>query len=90
MERDIALRSSTESEVISTHTLTWSVTVLKGVQYIIIVISTHTLTWSVTQHGRGDSTAQGISTHTLTWSVTTNSDILRFVNPFQLTRSRGA
>ena len=34
---------------ISTHTLTWSVTVTLGFQHITISISTHTLTWSVTK-----------------------------------------
>ena len=33
---------------ISTHTLTWSVTVVDNVLLLVIVISTHTLTWSVT------------------------------------------
>ena len=34
---------------ISTHTLTWSVTVLQTIGMINIRISTHTLTWSVTR-----------------------------------------
>ena len=34
--------------VISTHTLTWSVTVHTAVGKWITAISTHTLTWSVT------------------------------------------
>ena len=34
---------------ISTHTLTWSVTNLKGYDFMSKLISTHTLTWSVTQ-----------------------------------------
>ena len=33
---------------ISTHTLTWSVTIYSRVLNNFIVISTHTLTWSVT------------------------------------------
>ena len=33
---------------ISTHTLTWSVTIGIGINAAIINISTHTLTWSVT------------------------------------------
>ena len=36
------------STAISTHTLTWSVTILKIMCPIFIDISTHTLTWSVT------------------------------------------
>ena len=48
MERDGCAWSIDHRPVISTHTLTWSVTLTidygDGVQYI----STHTLTWSVT------------------------------------------
>ena len=58
---------------ISTHTLTWSVTITIIQRIRIIIISTHTLTWSVTgcyvQTHRNDR----ISTHTLTWSVTRNT-----------------
>ena len=48
VERDssgVALYSLSK---ISTHTLTWSVTIGIGVDAAIIYISTHTLTWSVT------------------------------------------
>ena len=38
--------------IISTHTLTWSVTLIKAVCVGHYRISTHTLTWSVTRHGR--------------------------------------
>ena len=34
--------------MISTHTLTWSVTIKVYILWIILKISTHTLTWSVT------------------------------------------
>ena len=34
--------------VISTHTLTWSVTVMGAISAFTADISTHTLTWSVT------------------------------------------
>ena len=55
---------------ISTHTLTWSVTV--GVTQAVkdIFISTHTLTWSVTLSLPPSQNFLAISTHTLTWSVT--------------------
>ena len=33
---------------ISTHTLTWSVTITNVTRLLVPVISTHTLTWSVT------------------------------------------
>ncbi len=47
MERD-AVRNAHNSAVdISTHTLTWSVTIRVMNQYGFDVISTHTLTWSV-------------------------------------------
>ena len=44
VERDKAGKYSVFTLVISTHTLTWSVTVRTS-----FVISTHTLTWSVTR-----------------------------------------
>ena len=55
---------------ISTHTLTWSVTI--PVIHIMDVnaISTHTLTWSVTHLVSLVIIVNRISTHTLTWSVT--------------------
>ena len=50
MERDGTYYTFSANLAISTHTLTWSVT-LDVPQEIIInqVISTHTLTWSVTR-----------------------------------------
>ena len=70
MERDITNITRLLISVISTHTLTWSVTLtvpnVKGDR----LISTHTLTWSVTQSCRFHLSAKRISTHTLTWSVT--------------------
>ena len=38
-------------KMISTHTLTWSVTISISFLRLIIYISTHTLTWSVTSSG---------------------------------------
>ena len=37
-----------KDKIISTHTLTWSVTIKNGYVVLGIKISTHTLTWSVT------------------------------------------
>ena len=59
-------------EVISTHTLTWSVTNLFKPHSALIEISTHTLTWSVTITPDMTIKQLRISTHTLTWSVTTH------------------
>ena len=58
-------------DVISTHTLTWSMT-----RYVLAhsdraVISTHTLTWSMTFLLLVEHIICDISTHTLTWSMTT-------------------
>ena len=55
---------------ISTHTLTWSVTIHYKTCSFIVYISTHTLTWSVTTRKRKIYQRHYISTHTLTWSVT--------------------
>ena len=48
MERDILALRWENVDLISTHTLTWSVTEKLVVESIDIIISTHTLTWSVT------------------------------------------
>ena len=48
MERDAPAETYQTSMVISTHTLTWSVTVRRAAPPAIGAISTHTLTWSVT------------------------------------------
>ena len=48
MERDCLGIMSKNYCVISTHTLTWSVTVIAIIAPYIEDISTHTLTWSVT------------------------------------------
>ena len=55
---------------ISTHTLTWSVTIAYGIIDDRGRISTHTLTWSVTVNLNKIEGVMAISTHTLTWSVT--------------------
>ena len=48
VERDQPYKLSDDFSDISTHTLTWSVTVAKSSIKGITIISTHTLTWSVT------------------------------------------
>ena len=75
---------------ISTHTLTWSVTL------------TDTSTGSVQEHFNSHAHVERdvkklnqpvkvyISTHTLTWSVTFGLPLFLFSFSFQLTRSRGA
>ena len=51
MERDGLTDDDISDEFISTHTLTWSVTDFKRLDYFRLFISTHTLTWSVTRKG---------------------------------------
>ena len=50
MERDAIMAVIREEIFISTHTLTWSVTLPSLAAYTAYDISTHTLTWSVTIH----------------------------------------
>ena len=51
MERDAHHQIFCYTIHISTHTLTWSVTLVKNVHSPKSIISTHTLTWSVTYSG---------------------------------------
>ena len=48
MERDAEIANVKLTDKISTHTLTWSVTLSLLIVKTIVNISTHTLTWSVT------------------------------------------
>ena len=48
MERDLTVFTVKSQSSISTHTLTWSVTLLIIIDLLKVLISTHTLTWSVT------------------------------------------
>ena len=48
MERDFLTEKNGIQKRISTHTLTWSVTISADVKTVNNFISTHTLTWSVT------------------------------------------
>ena len=70
VERDDRVRKMVVEFEISTHTLTWSVTLDLWQTYGEYAISTHTLTWSVTTDAWEYGSAMQISTHTLTWSVT--------------------
>ena len=71
MERDVQSKFyDSKVTYISTHTLTWSVTVQKEHTAPRPQISTHTLTWSVTEQTIMSDDFLDISTHTLTWSVT--------------------
>ena len=70
MERDAFTSRQGRISTISTHTLTWSVTIIANMPFNDECISTHTLTWSVTGGDVIDFCANCISTHTLTWSVT--------------------
>ena len=71
MERDGYVRKYCQNYIISTHTLTWSVTISADVKTVNNFISTHTLTWSVTFISTYlPFFCHTISTHTLTWSVT--------------------
>ena len=90
MERDLDEFEGEQAYEISTHTLTWSVTIATLTLSIEISISTHTLTWSVTLSFFKDFHKAIISTHTLTWSVTHAYHDTAFIYIFQLTRSRGA
>ena len=90
VERDFTSLSDGVDDLISTHTLTWSVTITVIAFRTITLISTHTLTWSVTKETSTKDDSKHISTHTLTWSVTEGSTELSNLYTFQLTRSRGA
>ena len=90
VERDTLASNLLSKGKISTHTLTWSVTLNIEFKLSTFSISTHTLTWSVTIADCEACEAAGISTHTLTWSVTQPGRLLGRQVPFQLTRSRGA
>ena len=74
MERDKVFPDYILVTSISTHTLTWSVTVFWLNQKQCRIISTHTLTWSVTGFVDGIKSELEISTHTLTWSVTLSQE----------------
>ena len=70
VERDIPQNVIEKMKAISTHTLTWSVTIDLTAMFGSNNISTHTLTWSVTDDIIDVDANEEISTHTLTWSVT--------------------
>ena len=90
VERDKIVLDLDKLVGISTHTLTWSVTIETTGLNRYKDISTHTLTWSVTSFNQLPLQLEEISTHTLTWSVTKIVKNRRCSLVFQLTRSRGA
>ena len=64
MERDEIVTTTDQGIVISTHTLTWSVTIPQAVLDADAEISTHTLTWSVTaQCSRGYTNPCNFNSH---------------------------
>ena len=75
---------------ISTHTLTWSVTigVTTSQQMIEFQLTRSRGAWRSSICSR--HTLEEISTHTLTWSVTVLENVASIDFTFQLTRSRGA
>ena len=90
VERDISAPCKTVSEIISTHTLTWSVTFINFPTHITYKISTHTLTWSVTRilRQQGSNWKFQLTRSRGAW-------LQRWYGAncwgkFQLTRSRGA
>ena len=90
VERDASgISQRTFCIAISTHTLTWSVTLLRTWKTALTNFNSHA---HVERDLAKPKTIKGIeiSTHTLTWSVTyaTRSPLLSWL--FQLTRSRGA
>ena len=86
----IYTKQQEDTNAISTHTLTWSVTSRSVRKCQTSHISTHTLTWSVTEQVSTGAEDYQISTHTLTWSVTPLTTLVKVYDEFQLTRSRGA
>ena len=78
MERDLATNGKRTVKRISTHTLTWSVTISTYRNSRNKRISTHTLTWSVTKETSTKDNSEHISTHTLTWSVTRQFRIILY------------
>ena len=90
VERDITPPFLMLNDKISTHTLTWSVTLPNHFAPNEHAISTHTLTWSVTPPQPAAFGILWISTHTLTWSVTQfsqTSEGLRLISTHTLTWS---
>ena len=82
VERDYTAAMTGTLIGISTHTLTWSVTDFKRLDYFRLFISTHTLTWSVTLRRFADKYGIPISTHTLTWSVTGGDTNVKINRPY--------
>ena len=90
VERDPNLSFSMYYSYISTHTLTWSVTIRNSWLNAFFFISTHTLTWSVTLSSltHFNSALFQLTRSRGAWQGT--SRLLPAPAQFQLTRSRGA
>ena len=90
VERDFTWENLPDTIDISTHTLTWSVTLH------LLRLNCKNLHFNSHAHVERDISADVktvnnfISTHTLTWSVTFVFPIKHGIYKFQLTRSRGA
>ena len=89
VERDISADVKTVNNFISTHTLTWSVTVCHELKYHADYFNSHA---HVERDDglTGDLDGISISTHTLTWSVTyllTRSPYLLIISTHTLTWS---
>ena len=91
VERDVFTNLDNRTIFISTHTLTWSVTVHVAFCFCWFFISTHTLTWSVTPErckiGKSDIEFQ-LTRSRGAWPSRSKQAVQW--HSFQLTRSRGA
>ena len=90
MERDQIVGNTGQQCRISTHTLTWSVTVFDWLVNAPYGISTHTLTWSVTATGTNYQEASAFQLTRSRGAWHWQNVGWRFIFSFQLTRSRGA
>ena len=91
VERDIMCRTKSDTDTISTHTLTWSVTWSDmSLDWLRRYFNSHAHVERDTVVSRRAQLKWRISTHTLTWSVTSSIVFLSQLMSFQLTRSRGA
>ena len=90
VERDIAVLVINHKAGISTHTLTWSVTVYINQANGIKPISTHTLTWSVTRNSKNRSKRRRFQLTRSRGAWLYNDFTNNRSSKFQLTRSRGA
>ena len=90
VERDEDADDEEDEEEISTHTLTWSVTIAAAARQGISLISTHTLTWSVTKGFIDELYKYKFQLTRSRGALQPRQEIHKKQRPFQLTRSRGA